>query len=285
MDTPQQYFRRRWIDPSKWKRATAVARLRPSFLIIGTMKCGTRSLYNYLSTHPRILRPLRREIHYFDFQYTKGLSWYLAHFPLNRRPWDTRRHITFEVSPYYMVHPMAPARVRDFNQDMKLIAILRNPVDRALSHYWHQRRRGFETLSFEESLSAEPGRLANHQHLLCQSPYYYSYNHHHFSYLDRGRYGHYLKRWLDYFPGDQMLVLNTEDMSIDPNRVVNEVFSFLDLPAHDLNSPDVFNKGSYQPMDRETRNRMEPYYCDDQRMLETLLRSTASSRSVRKADS
>ena len=173
---------------------------------------------------------------------------------------------------------MAPARVRDFNKDMKLIAILRDPVDRAFSHYQHERRNGKEKLSFEEAVAAESERLASHRPLLRQAPYYYSYNHHHFSYLDRGRYGHYLKVWLDHFPGEQMLVLSAEDMFADPNCVVNEVFSFLDLPAHDLRAPAVFNKGGYQPMDRDIRNRMERYYREDRRLLETVLRSTARRR-------
>lgn len=280
LDTPRQFTRPAgvWVDPPRWRKTTAITRLRPSFLVIGAQRSGTTSLFEYLSAHPRILPPLRKEVHYFDFQYTKGLAWYLAHFPLNHRPWNTKRHITGEASPYYMVHPMAPARVRDFNQDMKLIAILRDPADRAFSHYQKERRNGVETLTFEEGVAAEPERLASHQHLLRQAPYYYSYNHHHFSYLDRGRYGHYLKMWLDHFPGEQMLVLNAGDMLVDPNCVVNEVFAFLDLPAHDLRAPAVFNKGSYQPMDRDTRNRMERYYWGDRGLLETVLRSTARRR-------
>lgn len=275
LDTPRQFTRPVgvWVDPSRWRRATAVARLSPSFLIIGAQRSGTTSLFNYLSTHPRILPPLRKEVHYFDFQYTKGLAWYLAHFPFNHRPWSKKRHITGEASPYYMVHPMAPARVRDFNQDMKLIAILRDPVDRAFSHYQLERSNGAETLTFEEGLAAEPERLASHQHFLRQAPYYYSYNHHHFSYLDRGRYGHYLKMWLDHFPVEQMLVLNTRDMFVEPNRVANEVFAFLDLPAHEPRAPAVFNERSYQPVDCGSRNRMERYYREDRQLLETVLRS------------
>ena len=277
-----------WVDPAGWRRATAVARLRPSFLIIGAQRSGTTSLYRYLATHPCILPSLRKEIHYFDFQYTKGIAWYLAHFPFNHRPWSTKWRITGEASPYYMVHPMAPERVRGLNRDMKVIAILRDPVDRAFSHYQHERSHGAETLTFEEGLAAEAERLASDQRLLLQAPHYFSYNHHHFSYLDRGRYGHYLKVWLDHFPGGQILVLNAEEMFADPNRVVNEAFAFLDLPAHELRAPPTFNKRSYQPMDRDIRNRVEQYvehyYQEDRRLLETVLRSTAPRRSRRSPD-
>ena len=270
-----------WVDPPRWRKSSACGRLRPSFLIIGAQRSGSTSLYQYLVTHPLILPALRKEVHYFDFQYMKGLAWYLAHFPFNHRPWSTRRRITGEASPYYMVHPMAPARVRGFNRDMKLIAVLRDPVDRAFSHYQHELSWGTETLTFHDALAAEPERLSSHQHLLRQAPHYYSYNHHHFSYLDRGRYGHYLKMWLDHFPGKQVLVLNTEEMLADPSRIVNEVFAFLGLPEHEIRAPHVFNKRSYRPMDRDTRNRVEYYYRGDRQLLETVLRSTAPRRSRR----
>ena len=87
-------------------RATALARIAPSFLVIGTQRSGSTALYRHLAAHPRILSPLRKEVHYFDFQYAKGRAWYLAHFPgIQKRITGNYRTITFEASPYYMLHP------------------------------------------------------------------------------------------------------------------------------------------------------------------------------------
>ena len=163
-----------WVDPPAWMRATALARIAPSFLVIGAQRSGSTALYRHLAAHPAILPPLRKEVHYFDFQYAKGRAWYLAHFPgIQERITGNYRAITFEASPYYMLHPLAPERIMAFNPDMKLIAILRDPVDRALSHYHHEARRGVETLTFEEAIAAEPERLAGAERLMKKAPHHY----------------------------------------------------------------------------------------------------------------
>ena len=261
-----------WVDPPAWMRATALARIAPSFLVIGAQRSGSTALYRHLAAHPRILPPLRKEVHYFDFQYAKGRAWYLAHFPgIHKRLTGNYRAITFDASPYYMVHPLAPERIRAFNPDMKLIAILRNPVDRALSHYNHETRRGVETLTFEEAIAAEPERLAGAERELKQAPHCYSHRHHHFSYLDRGRYVHHLEPWLEHFPRKHLLVLRSEDLLEDPDPVMNQVFGFLGLPAHRVPA-GAGSRRSYAPMPPELRERLQRYFARDQERLEMLLR-------------
>ena len=271
---PERFIRPEgvWVDPPAWMRATALARIAPSFVVIGAQRSGSTTLYGHLATHPCILPPLRKEVHYFDFQYAKGRAWYLAHFPgIHKRIAGNRRAITFEASPYYMVHPLAPERIRAFNPDMKLIAILRHPVDRALSHYHHEAHRGVETLTFEDAIAAEPERLSGAEWLLKQAPHYYSHAHHHFSYLDRGRYAHYLEPWLDRFPREHLLVIRSEDLFRDPEPVMNRVFGFLSLPSHRVPA-GIGRMRSYASMPPELRERLQRYFARDQERLERRLR-------------
>lgn len=261
-----------WADPPAGHRLTASVRLTPSFLILGAQRSGTTSLYRYITSHPRVFPALRKEVHYFDFQYDRGRRWYLAHFPARwTLPKSDGKPVTGEATPYYLVHPLAPQRVSEFNPAMKLIAILRNPVDRAYSHYSHEARQGIEPLAFEAALEMEPERLSGADGLLRRAPHYYSYSHHHFSYLDRGRYTHYLQAWLDRFPRRQLLILKSEDMFRDANRVANEVFAFLGLPAHRLPmevAPSVAVRGA--PIEPGLRKRLVEFFAADQERLQEL---------------
>ena len=261
-----------WIDPPKWRKATAWARLRPSFLIVGAQRSGTTSLYRYLCAHPNVLPALRKEIHYYDFQFAKGISWYRAHFPR----WRGLRSqaITGEASPYYMVHPLAPGRVHAHDPRLKIIAILRDPAERAYSQYHHERAQGHEQLSFEEAIDAETERLAGCDARLRAGPHYYCQNHHRFSYLDRGRYGHYLEKWLEYFPAKQVLVLAAEALFANPNRVANETFAFLGLARHELGGANAHNQMRYPTMPTATKTRLRHHFDGDRKLLEAVLRKT-----------
>ena len=269
-----------WIDPPAGNRLTASVRIAPSFLILGAQRSGTTSLYRYLAQHPRIFPALRKEVHYFDFQYDKGRRWYLAHFPTaTSRFRGNGRPVTGEATPYYLVHPLAPQRVWEFNPAMKLIVILRDPVERAFSHYNHEVRRGVETLDFRDAVDAEPERLSGADGLLRRAPHYYSYSHHHFSYFDRGRYAHHLQAWLDRFPLRQLLILKSDEMFLDANRVANEVFAFLDLPPHRLPLEEAPAPASNTPaVERKLRKRLEAYFAADQERLQELVSSTARAR-------
>ena len=258
-----------WVDPPAWRGVTAPVRRTPTFLVIGAQRAATTSLYRLLISHVRVLPALRKEVHYFDFQYAKGRRWYLAHFPLRTAP-----GLTGEASPYYMVHPLAPERVKRMNPHMKLIAILRDPVDRALSHYHREVRLGFEPLTFEEAVDAEPQRLAADQHRLLEPPHYYSHNHHHYSYLDRGRYGHHLGRWLEHFPRQQLHVVRMESLFEDPETVIGKTLAFLGLQPVDgerLHLPHDNRAPPYQAQPPILRARLARHFEADQARLERLL--------------
>ena len=127
-------------------------RISPAFMIIGVMKGGTTSLFQYLLMHPQIRPPFTKEIHYFDFNWTRPERWYAAHFPKTDRTLEG--NISGEASPGYLLSPGAAERIAKRYPDIKLIAILRNPVYRAISHYFHERKLGWENRPMEEALLA-----------------------------------------------------------------------------------------------------------------------------------
>jgi Sulfotransferase domain len=245
-------------------QVTAPLRGLPSFVIIGAQKGGTTSLFSYLLQHPRLLPPLRKEVHYFDLNHQRGVGWYRGHFPYVHRL--RRGTMTFEASPYYLVHPLVPQRLAELLPGTKLIALLRNPVDRALSHYQHEVRGGRESLSFEEALAREAERLAGEESRLENEPGYYSYNHHRYSYVRRGMYLEQLQRWNRHFSRSQLLILQSERLFRDPVGTTAAVHQFLGLEPHPLRMDRPFVQKEYDrnlPSDRrrqlagvfETHNR------------------------------
>lgn len=219
-----------------WRLATSRLRLLPGFLIIGAAKSGTNSLYQYTVAHPNVGYCLYKEVHFFDSYFAKGVGWYRAHFPLQHRPVYyqlVRRQpfISGEASPYYIFHPSVPERVQKLLPKVKLMAILRNPVDRAYSHYQKNVRRGMEPLSFEEAIQCEEERLRGlEEQMLADQDAFYE-NHQLYSYVNRGIYADQLARWLRFYPREQLLMLRAEDLQDQPAEVMDMVFDFLDLPA------------------------------------------------------
>ena len=115
---------------------TSPLRLLPDFLILGAQRCGTTSLYNYLAQHPSVgPLVLEKGAHYFSTNYDKSLAWYRSHFPMKWRAAAERRHgrpfVTGEGSPYYLFHPLAAQRVAKTLPHVKLLVMLRDPVERA----------------------------------------------------------------------------------------------------------------------------------------------------------
>jgi hypothetical protein len=248
----------RWLR-AEYRQLTASLRGFPSLLIIGAQKSGTTSLFHYLAQHPRVLAPLGKEIHYFDLNYGRGVNWYRRHFPYRQRLGDGK--LTLDASPYYLIHPQVPARAAQLLPEAKLIAVLRNPVDRALSHYQHEVRYGRERLSFADALDQEPERLAGEEERLRSDPEYYSFNHRHFSYLRRGLYHEQLLRWTQHFPREQLLVLQSERLFRDPVGATAAVYRFLGLDSHRLKRYRPFLVGNYDPgLPPELRVRLASYF-------------------------
>jgi len=141
----------------KYCNITGFAHVIPDFLIIGFPKCGTTSLYEYLLQHPDIHPPIGKEIDYFDRLYSRGRNWYKVRFPtVFKKNIFTkvlgRDFLTGEATPRYMIHPHALNRIKKILPKAKFIILLRNPIDRAFSHYNMNFRNGYENLSFEQDI-------------------------------------------------------------------------------------------------------------------------------------
>jgi hypothetical protein len=205
------------------RRPTAGLRSLPQFLILGTQRGGTTSLYRYLAEHPDVRRPLRKEIQYFTLHHGRGEGWYRSHFPFSGT--------TFEATPYYLFHPQAPARAAACVPDAKLLVLLREPAGRAFSHWQHTRGRGLEPLGFEDALDAEAARVDGEAARLASDPSYRSEAHRSWSYATRGQYAEQLERWLAVYPREQLLVVRSEDLYERPAETHARVLEFLGLPV------------------------------------------------------
>ena len=259
-----------------FRRATGALRVLPDFVIIGAQKAGTSSLYRYLASHPSVAPAARKEVHYFDWAFERGTSWYRAHFPtaLYRRVFDAttrRRLLVGEASPYYLFHPHVPRRLRALLPQAKLIVLLRDPVERTLSSYHHQVRRGRESLPFDDAIARETDRLAAEVERLQQDELYKSAVHRNFSYLARGIYADQLALWFEHFPRDQFLILRSEDFFNDTATIFREVLDYLQLPAWQPESFRRFNAADYPPMDAETRRQLVEYFAPHNARLYELL--------------
>lgn len=248
-----------------YRTVTSPIRRLPDFIVIGVVKGGTTSLLRYLDHHPLIVASIKKESHFFDEHFDKGLLWYKRLFPLH--PWLNQSHIlTGEASPaYFCQSSLAPARVQQVVPQVKLILLLRNPVERAYSHYCHRYRRQAETeTNFAKLALEEKSRLVEklagwslQTDSLSHRPQLGCYH------LASGLYVIHLQNWLNYFSPKQLLVLKSEDLFERPNQTVNQVSQFLGLPdAPNLDFP-IYNSGNYEDLDKDLRQELcqffEPY--------------------------
>lgn len=183
----------------------------PTFLIAGAMRCGTTSLNAYLREHPEITVGQPKEVHFFDQNYDRGLDWYQQHFPDSH---DSKA--VGEATPDYLYFPEVAERIATTLPDVKILLLLRDPADRAHSHFWHNRSVGRETLEFAEAIASEPKRLARSRSYRAR-----------YSYLDRGRYGIQLENLLRFIPLERILVQTFDEITSDPTTVYRRTCRFL----------------------------------------------------------
>lgn len=228
----------------------------PDYVILGTQRGGTTSLFRYLGAHPNVSNPTTKELHFLTDRYIRGASWYLGHLPSALPPGN----VTGEATPYALFHPRAPDRAREVAPQAKFIVLLRDPVDRALSHYQHERALGVELLSFADAIAAESSRLAGEAERLSSDPSYVSFNHKHFSYLARGDYVNQLTSWFGHFPRDQFLILKSEDLYHSPRGAMRRVFRFLGLRDIELAQYDVHNRSTDTEWDESLRAQLRAHF-------------------------
>jgi hypothetical protein len=267
-------LRSRWprVISRYWRMLTSPMRLLPDFIVIGVQRGGTTSFYRYLTENPCIAPAAVKEMHFFDLRFKNGVHWYRAHFPLflhKEYAERMRGHnlITGEATPAYLFYPLVPERVARILPRVKLIVMLRNPVDRAYSHYWLQVRVGHESLSFEEAVRREPERLREEWENVSEAGSQHGDDLRHYfrllgrySYLSRGLYVDQLQGWGALFPKEQMLILCSEDFYADPAASLQQVCAFLNVPNWELNEYKRYRGGKYPRMNPATREWLIDYY-------------------------
>jgi hypothetical protein len=259
---------RKVVRNAVWTYGRATARWRPlpDFLVLGAQKAGTTALYAYLRWHPSITGPSWKEVSFFDRHWWRGEGWYRGQFPLR-----SGGQIVGEASPSYLFHPLAPERARTLVPDARLIALVRNPVDRAYSQYQHAVALGREPLSFEEALAAEDERTRGEVDRLVADPRAFSGAWWDHTYVARGRYAEQLERWLRVFPREQLLVVVTEELGAAPGETYAASLGFLGAAPYTLAQyPRVFDR-DYAPMAPGTRAALAATFAEPNRRLEELL--------------
>jgi lipopolysaccharide transport system ATP-binding protein len=226
-------------------------------MIIGVQKGGTTTLFHQLSQHPQIDNPAIKETHYFDLNYDQPVESYINQFK-NRKKNTT----TGEASPYYFFHPHVAARVHKYFPDVKLVLLLRNPAERAYSHYQMARRAGFETIeTFEEAISKEDERIGEWYEKMVNNERENYTEVQRLSYLSRGNYVKQLKTWLSYFKRENFLFIESEEYYSDPETELKKIHSFLGLDY--VKPQDLTNqhKGSYElNIEAETAIQLDNYF-------------------------
>ncbi len=204
----------------------------PNFIICGTQKGGTTSLHWYLKDHPEIFMADTKEVHFFDRNYEKGMKWYKDFFKK-----ASSYKLIGEATPSYMYLEEVAGRIHKQLPKAKLIFVLRDPINRAYSAYWHMRRNGGEKISFEKALEKEEKRLAQDAQVKTSA----------IAYKARGRYAEQLKRYLALFPRKQILILTTKELEEEPVATLNKIGTFLGVKQKFTKKPSYRIGAGMQP--------------------------------------
>ncbi len=237
----------------------------PSFFLVGAQKAGTTSLIQYLVAHPQVVAPKWKEIAFFSdaTKYKNGIEWYRSHFETRKQPLLRKKKpdngISGDASANHFESLEAPERLKAHYPKGKIVILLRNPVDRAFSQWKMATRYGFEKLSFEEALAQENERLDFAQENVLPK-FGHDYIFQKLAYRSKGIYARYLKAWLDAFDRDQILIIQSEKMHSEAEKVYADVLNFLDLPSYDKVPFSFYNTGGSRKMADETREELSDFY-------------------------
>lgn len=266
-------IKKQLIEPTKinYRKLKAEERELPDFIIIGAQKSGTTALYSYLAEHPLITFSWKKEPDFFSWNYNKGLRWYQSFFPTkqDRRISEDSYRERYQAGGYvksgeasvsYLHHPYAAQRIYENKPDTKIIAILRNPVERCYSSYWHSINKDYETLPFMEAIRTEDQRLKHHFDKLKLDPYYSHHDLKNRQYLSIGHYEEHLNRYYKWFSNEQILVLNCEEFFHNNENMWKKVLAFLDTPYYGKIDFSRVGYGKYEEMNEEEQNILIEYY-------------------------
>lgn len=238
----------------------AVKRQGPDFMVIGAARCGTSSFYEYLHQHPNVLLPCKKELNFFPHYVHQGLDWYLSHFPAVT---DRPDLITGEATTAYLDSPIVPLLLQRCFPNTKIIVLLRNPIDRAVSWHYHKVRAGRETRSLPTAIAAELQELSPISIEALQQLGYQAPNN-----LLGGLYVYKLQRWIDAFGAENLLVLRSEDLYEQPDAVMGLTWEFLGLPPHRSSQYAPLNQLSYPPLSPDVRATLQTFFAPHTQRLE-----------------
>ena len=258
----------------KFQRITAPLRRLPDFVIIGAQKSGTTSLYDFVVKHPAIISAAQKETEYFSRRYKFGEMWYRSNFPTSLSRYHLykktdERPISGEATPNYLFYPFVPGRMKKTLPDVKLVVILRNPVDRAFSQYHHTVRMGRETREFEAAVKQEVARRVRTETAVQDPNFAVDYRH---AYLGNGVYADRLENWFKHYERNRFLILATEDLRKTPQRTLDQVFDFLEVAPFQVKNIRDLNVGSYKTMNKNTRKCLVEYFKPHNEKLYRLLK-------------
>lgn len=249
---------------------TARFRPVPDMIVIGGQRCGTTSLFRALEQHRHIVRPtFNKGINYFDINYNRGSRWYRGHFPVATAK-NAPRTVTFEASGYYLFHPLAAERIAQDLPSVKIVAMLRDPAERAFSAWKHESARGYESEPFLRALELEPERLDGVVERMQSDPTFHSTAFRHQAYTARSDYIPLLQRYYHRLPAEQIHVMYSEDYFVDPGREFDRLLTFLDLPAQAGIVHDQHNARRSGSMPEEARLHLQQRFAGQEKGLEEL---------------
>jgi len=248
-------------------KITSKFHVLPDFYIIGGQKCGTTSLFMYLSEHNLIHSAVAKDIRFFDKYFEKGIDWYRVYFPQSIQKCFVKNIIkenflTCDATERYLDHPHVPKRIQKITPNAKFIILLRNPIDRAYSQHTRVSGTGRDPLSFEEAIEKEEERTKPEFKKMEENEMYWSGDYFRFSYLSRGIYVDKLERWFSVFPKEQFLIIQSEEFFKNTTEIYKQVLKFLDLSDFKLPEYKQIGKAKYkQPkMNSETRKKLVEYF-------------------------
>jgi len=252
---------------------TSTFRVLPDLIVIGVVRGGTTSLYNYLSQHPCITKSAYDELGFFDDNYHLGLNWYRSMFPTkftkNRIIKKYGKFMTYDVTPFYIYNPNAAQRIREVLPQTKIIAVLRNPVDRAYSNYYLGVRSGNEKRTFEDAVISDLNSIQNNRDMPKNNNYFEQIIGG--SYLTRGFYAEHLQMWANKFPKEQLFVISSEELARKTMETLQVVFDFLNLPDYKIKDLTKKNEAKYPTMNQDTRKMLIEYFRPHNENLYSLL--------------
>ena len=254
---------------------TGPIRSLPDFIIIGTVRSGTTSLYYNICQHECVLTAAYDELGFFDSNYHLGLNWYRSLFPTLFSKWvvkqKTQFAITGEDTPFYIWNPLVAKRILKILPNIKLIVLFRNPVDRAYSNYHLAVREGSENLSFEDAIQVELKNLDKINDNIKQDVNKYAIAR---SYIAKGFYADQLKIWLELFRFEQLIIISTEDLESNPQKTLDNIYDFLKIPKNHVLIPEKQKIASYPKIKDETRKFLIDLYKKSNAELFTMIGQT-----------